>query len=354
MFEEIVAIVGASSELRELPLSFFHKNFAVGEGFSSAPLLRLNDDSVEIVYIFRYAVEKPVEEKGMDNWVIRQTGLYHKYDIASKDSTLVLFHPRAECEFQRRLMHFLQSPSERACLHRNPLLIHSILFGTFFPVWRDYLKHLEILMLPIANSTVAAEIDKPLRINHESLTAIRSTENKCLVLQPIFRALDRTFELLHQANAALGECGATQERDLKAMGQMLDNYSRVVNSYGEGAWSLQNRTSRIAAHITDTLSFNDAYVAKRQTQYMLRDSTTVRVITVVTLVYLPSTFMATLLGMNSFFEMDPDSRHLVVSPQFWIYIVCSVPLTAATLCYWWYFQKAKQRSSRETNKALMV
>jgi Mg2+ and Co2+ transporter CorA len=84
---------------------------------------------------------------------------------------------------------------------------------------------------------------------------------------------------------------------------------------------------------------------------MLRDSTTVRVITVVTLIYLPATFTATLLGMNSFFEMD-DNRRIVVSPQFWIYIVCAVPLTVATLSYWWYFQKAKQRGERSMNGAI--
>jgi putative salt-induced outer membrane protein YdiY len=143
-----------------------------------------------------------------------------------------------------------------------------------------------------ANTTVAAEIDKPLRVNHESLTAVRNTENRCLALQPIFRSLDKTFDVLHQANAALGECGEIEKHDLQMMKQLLNNYSATVNSYGQAAWSLQSRTSRVAAHITDTLSFKDAYIAKRQTEFMLRDSTTVRVITVVTLVYLPATFMA--------------------------------------------------------------
>lgn len=143
-----------------------------------------------------------------------------------------------------------------------------------------------------ANTTVAAEIDKPLRVNHESLTAVRNTENRCLTLQPIFRSLDKTFDVLHQANAALGECGEIEKHDLQMMKQLLNNYSATVNSYGQAAWSLQSRTSRIAAHITDTLSFKDAYISKRQTEFMLRDSTTVRVITVVTLVYLPATFMA--------------------------------------------------------------
>ncbi|KAL4862469.1 hypothetical protein BDV12DRAFT_190391 [Aspergillus spectabilis] len=353
MFEEIIDIAGASSDLLELPLSFFQKVIEIEEGFSAAPVFRHNGDSFETLYIMKYAFEKPFQEKGKDPWVLRQTGVYHKYEFATKNSTWVFLHPKQDCEFQKRLMHFIQSPNQRASLHLNPLLIHSLLFGTFFPAWRDYLKELESRVLPIANTTVAAEIDKPLRVNHESLTAVRSTETRCLILQPIFRSLDRTFEVLHQANASLSDFGIIQQTDLKAMKLLLNNYSGAVNSYGQAAWSLHSRTSRIATHITDTLSFKDAYIAKRQTEFMLRDSTTVRVITVVTLIYLPSTFMATLLGMNSFFEMD-DNRRLVVSPQFWIYIVCAIPLTAATLCYWWYFQKAKQRSEQSSSGGMMV
>ncbi|KKK18963.1 hypothetical protein AOCH_004602 [Aspergillus ochraceoroseus] len=173
-------------------------------------------------------------------------------------------------------------------------------------------------------------------------------------MQPIFRSLDKILEVLHQANGALSDCNATEQSEVQAMRQLLTNYSSMVNSYAQGAWSLQARAARIAAHITDTLSFKDAYVAKRQSDLMLRDSTTVRVITVVTLIYLPSSFMATLLGMNSFFEMDSDSHRLIISPQFWIYVVCSVPLTGATLLYWWFFQREKQHAEVMNKDVFMV
>ncbi|KAL4951767.1 hypothetical protein BDW69DRAFT_196210 [Aspergillus filifer] len=353
MFEDVVDIAGASPDLLELPLSFFQKNNPVEEGFNSAPVSRLHANSIEIVYIIKYAFEKPLEEKGKDPWVLRQTGVYHKYDFTTKNSTLVFLNPTQECQFQTRLMNLIRLQQQQAQLFENPLLIHSILFGTFCGAWRDYLKHLESRILSIANTTVAAEIDKPLRVNHESLTAVRSTENRCLVLHPIFRSLEKTCDVLHQANATLAGSGTTQDHALQAMKQLLNNYSASISAYGQAAWSLQNRTSRIACHITDTLSFKDAHIAKRQTEFMLRDSTTVRVITVVTLIYLPSTFMATLLGMNSFFEMD-ENRRIVVAPQFWIYVVCAIPLTAATLCYWWYFQRSKQRKETSATDALMV
>ncbi|KAL4960020.1 uncharacterized protein BDV14DRAFT_193313 [Aspergillus stella-maris] len=353
MFEEVVDIAGASSDLLELPLSFFQKSNPLEEGFNSAPVFRLHANSIEIVYIIKYAFEKPLEEKGKDPWVLRQTGVYHKYDFTTKNSTLIFLNPTQQCQFQTRLMNLVRLQEQQAQLIQNPLLVHSILFGTFCAAWRDYLKHLESRILSIGNTTVAAEIDKPLRVNHESLTAVRSTENRCLVLHPIFRSLEKTCDVLHQANATLAGAGTTEDHALEAMKQLLNNYSASVSAYAQAAWSLQNRTSRIACHITDTLSFKDAYIAKRQTEFMLRDSTTVRVITVVTLIYLPSTFMATLLGMNSFFEMD-ENRRIVVAPQFWIYVVCAIPLTAATLCYWWYFQRSKQRKEPSAADALMV
>lgn len=46
MFREIVDIAGASSDLLELPLSFFKKTIALEEGFSSGPVVRHNADSI--------------------------------------------------------------------------------------------------------------------------------------------------------------------------------------------------------------------------------------------------------------------------------------------------------------------
>lgn len=46
MFREIVDIAGASSDLLELPLSFFQRSMAVEEGFSSSPVIRHSADSI--------------------------------------------------------------------------------------------------------------------------------------------------------------------------------------------------------------------------------------------------------------------------------------------------------------------
>ena len=60
--------------------------------------------------------------------------------------------------------------------------------------------------------------------------------------------------------------------------------------------------------------------------------------------------LQTVLGMNSFFEMD-KSNNLVISPQFWIWVVIAIPLTAITVTYWWIRnRRSMARRHRETKE----
>lgn len=253
----------------------------------------------------------------MDPWAIRQTAVYQKYDTETNRSTWIFFNPTMNCAFQERLMTLLRSPSQVVAFKRQPLLIHNILLGTFFPLWRDYLAHYERKILTIvryifaeigyifqtnvsqANTNMAQRLEEELRLNHETLNTVRHAEARCLSLVPIFRSLQRKFKALHDFNDALAERNVIQQSDAHAMKQLLHNYINMVDAYTQQAEFLKSRTACLAVSITDTLSFKDSYTTKSQSQYMLDltlstvdDSTTVRVITIVTLIYLPSTFMA--------------------------------------------------------------
>ncbi|KAF7593744.1 hypothetical protein BBP40_010920 [Aspergillus hancockii] len=345
LFEAIASTAGTSDSLLNLALSFHDKFMATEEAFSSAPVFNCNDCSIEIAYTFKYAFKK-IDNDKPESWSTRQTGVYQKYDIKKKHSTWIFMNPNKECLFQKRLTQLLLSQIYCSQLKEHPLLIHNILFATFLPNWRDYLAAYEARVLPVSNTTMVERIQDTLRINHQMLTSIRAVELRCLPLQAIFRSFGKTLSVLQQGNNALRDCSIVHPASWQSMKQLLDNYDHSVDAYSQGASFLQSRAATTAQLISDTFAFKSSDTAQRQTIYMLDltrktvdDSTTVRVITIVTLIYLPSTFMATLLGMNSFFEMDPDTRKLIVSPQFWIFVVCSVPLTAVTVLYWWLRRK---------------
>ncbi|KNG82886.1 hypothetical protein ANOM_007533 [Aspergillus nomiae NRRL 13137] len=349
MFEDIGNLTSSSHVLHNLSLSFHDKFMATEAAFSSAPAFIRNEQSIEIAYIFKYPFKKANNDRP-DSWTVRQTGVYQKFDTATKHSTWIFLNPTKDCLFQQRLMEILMCPLQCAQLTQHPLLIHNLLFATFFPNWREYLGSQEDRALTIYNTTVTQHIQEPLRVNHNMWASIRAIESRCLPLQAVFRSFDKTVQTLHKANNALRDCGTLHHLSWHKMDQLLDNYESHADAYLQAASFLQSWTTTTAQLIADNLSFNNSYTAQQQSDYMLSltsstvdDSSTVRVITVVTLIYLPSTFMATLLGMNSFFEMDSQTHKLIVSPQFWIFVVCAVPLTAVTVLYWWIRSQRQQK-----------
>lgn len=146
---------------------------------------------------------------------------------------------------------------------------------------------------------MAQRLEEELRVNHKTLSTVRHAEARCLSLTPIFSSLQKVFQALHDLNNTLPERNITQQSNAHAMKQLLNNYGNMVDAYTQQASFLKSRTACLAVSITDTLSFKDSNTARSQSQYMLDltlstvdDSTTVRVITIVTLIYLPFTFMA--------------------------------------------------------------
>ncbi|THC95903.1 hypothetical protein EYZ11_004634 [Aspergillus tanneri] len=274
------------------------------EAYSSAPMFSYNGRYFEVAYIFKYAFPKAKDNK-TEAWALRQTGVYHKYDSEIDQSTWIFMNPTKSCLFQERLGQMRLSSEYDTAFKIHPLLVHHILFTTFFPNWRDYLASYEARVLAVSNTTTTQRVQETLNVNHQTLTFIRSVEARCLPLRAIFCSFDKTLQILRKANDVLRDCGRVDHAPWMAMEQLLGNYKNHLEAYSQGAAFLQNRTATTAHLITDTFSFKNSHRAHEQTEHMLDltlstvdDSTTVRVITVVTLIYLPSTFVATLLGMN--------------------------------------------------------
>jgi Mg2+ and Co2+ transporter CorA len=65
-----------------------------------------------------------------------------------------------------------------------------------------------------------------------------------------------------------------------------------------------------------------------------RDSAAMKTIAVLTIVFLPGTFVATILSMDMFQWQPDDGGPATVSRLFWVYWVITIPLTAIVLAGW--------------------
>ncbi|KAH0547935.1 hypothetical protein GP486_008324 [Trichoglossum hirsutum] len=70
-----------------------------------------------------------------------------------------------------------------------------------------------------------------------------------------------------------------------------------------------------------------------------QDSSAMKSIAILTMVFLPGTAVATLFSVSTFFSTSPRSPHLTVSSSFWIYWVVTVPLTLVVLIIWRLWMK---------------
>ena len=88
----------------------------------------------------------------------------------------------------------------------------------------------------------------------------------------------------------------------------------------------------------------------------LRDSSAMKSIALLTMVFLPSTALATIFSMGSFFSQTSDNAHLIVSREIWIFGAITAPITifvVATYLVWvqraeisrWWKQKRQRRQN---------
>lgn len=80
------------------------------------------------------------------------------------------------------------------------------------------------------------------------------------------------------------------------------------------------------------------------------DSIAMKTISILGIIYLPGTFVATLFSMDTFGwggDNDEKPSSLKISPDVWIYWVTAVPLTVITFLVWIWWTRKEARKSRE-------
>ncbi|RYP90935.1 hypothetical protein DL770_002940 [Monosporascus sp. CRB-9-2] len=289
-------------------------------------------DESQISYTIRYPELKESENR----WAMRQTAVYHCYNTQTHQSVFVLLSPAVNSLAHQRAEQYLT-----ACHSGNlkgPFWLHDIVFSTYLPAWRQYIADLERKFLPISGTTFSTYIDKELRVGYDNLSTLVSLQNRFLQVPAI---LGHAIDTLKELYVLLDEHPLLrilpfETRQLTI--QLRNQYSNC-RAYSRNATYLQQRTQATATLLSDTLSFRDQVVAKEQNGTMLQLNKSAVFITMLTLFYLPASFVATFFGMN-FFDLDNESGRIVGSSMIWIFVVSAILLTAATFAsYYWLLRR---------------
>ncbi|KAH0545389.1 hypothetical protein FGG08_000530 [Glutinoglossum americanum] len=165
----------------------------------------------------------------------------------------------------------------------------------------------------------------------------------CIYLIESFNALIRT----------LGRMRADHKRLFRkavATQTMLEYRTGLFHSAKLRLVSMDSRTKNIIA-----LAFN--LVTQQDSRVMQKDSDSMNTIAVLTMVFLPASTIATIFG-SQFFNLDSshDPPTFIVSTQFWIFWVVTLPVTVTALSTWWMLHQRRvgRNSPWKVGKAQLV
>ncbi|KAI3551427.1 hypothetical protein CABS03_01486 [Colletotrichum abscissum] len=350
MFELVMEKLSLNGSLRDIVSCFYTRNMNVEEVFCMPYTERRKGSVVEASYTIRYPEYKPEE----DTWVIRQTGVYHRCDAASRQSLFVMINPTPDSQASNRAIEWLSSRNGAAGSEtetHDHVWLHKLVFETYLPAWRFYIASMERQFLPLSYKTLINFIDEPTTMKASHLTKLASLANRFQTISSILESSEETLSELSAlcSHSLLLPKGSSMENAdnevLQESASEFENFRRQCRAFSRTAADLHHRAQTTSQLLANTLSFREQLDSRKQNENMLRLNKSVVFITTLTLLYLPPSFIATFFGMN-FFDMDTMTGKIVGSPMIWIYALCSVALTTLTFATYYAMREGSYLNAK--------
>jgi hypothetical protein len=191
-------------------------------------------------------------------------------------------------------------------------------------------------------------------ISPEVLDDALTIEEALLPLEAILSSLVHTLEALTEYY----DPHRGHRMPIVQGGEGILSFQRAqIVAYRENARFLTKKHASLLQLFDKTFAF-------QHQQVMLDDSTTVKVITVITLVYLSFTVVGvrplpfvpnkakisfqTIMGMPIFY-LEEGTKTLLMSQDIWKYFVVSIPLTALSMAYWQFRVWSRRWAARPSH-----
>ncbi|TGO23821.1 hypothetical protein BPAE_0121g00220 [Botrytis paeoniae] len=288
---------------------------------------------------------------GTNPWSIRQTAVYHgrkpdetsslPVSIKSVPSILLIIAPTSNSEM--RMTAYLE---ERAADKRQTSSwnLHRIVVSDSLSGWPDYMASLEARLREQTNLIICATDDMEEEsssehgIGFESRQELKVLDDFVLDLLMILRTKVETITSLRdQCKEYVNESGKQMEPEDRASHYLIlrefDEYVKDAESYLGHAKDLKDRIQSTVTLLSDFLNHEENKSMHHLTERSTKDAAAVKILTIITLVYLPTTIVANFFSTQ--FVQTSDSGHMTITENSWILAAISIPLTAFTIILWW-------------------
>jgi hypothetical protein len=291
-----------------------------------------------------------------EQWSLRQSAVYNRFEPEQGGATWIFITLSKHA--QSRIDDYVVEESQLQTA--DPMDIHLLVLDTALSNWRPYLVDLstEVDEHTVQVAGMSPDDQGPIGLSDASIGDIMLLDEKLINALLVARAQLNTVKSLQISESTntvhpQGDSKFTQyvlqEQtsdlelcivQLNALRTKLSSARTLLSSFldlGSGL-ALQNlaRESRQENEEMRRLSERMHQLTEKAT----KDAAAVKVLTILTLIYLPATVVSNFFS-TSFVGTEGPSNHITVSSDWWVFVAVSVPLTAFTL-YIWYIWKNQQ------------
>ena len=241
-------------------------------------------------------------------------------------------HPAFQDQIYDVLMHYCSHSLQGQAYQLHPAFVAHVLELFDHSVWtlRDRVRDIEKRRM----DKTEPETDYPLL--HEIARHV------CHSSETLSVAIDTTSSMRTQCGLLERESSRDTSAPCVRVRQRLDFLQQLLNG-------LHARSVAVEARLKNELNLAINLVAQQETAATVRiskaarsDGAAMRAVAVITLLFLPSTFVSTIFSMT-FFSFSPggpgERQSWVVSDKIWIYWLFTVPLTIVALLTWLWWQR---------------
>ncbi|KAF8533922.1 hypothetical protein BDD12DRAFT_913790 [Trichophaea hybrida] len=264
-------------------------------------------------------------------------------------SNVTLICSGAPVGLENRLKEFLAVSSNVDVIMQDPYALWIPVLMESWILMDDTVWYLQELFGKLENQTI-------------KYTQNMSNENWNTKFEVDFQRLHNLakhiIHLKEGSDAILYSLEALQKghKDMHMGEGMVRNATKKSFDYTANLfWSTNVRLSALEKKVDNIINLafhlvgqQDTRQAKIDSKIFLKDSANMRVIAVVTMLFLPGTAIATLFGSN-FFSMSSSGK-FVQSGDFWIFWVVALPVSIITFL-WWIIALRKKEDVEENRDA---
>jgi len=298
-----------------------------------------------------------------DPWSIRQTGVYHgiktgmsamapKLRQTDLQSRFLIIAPSENAE-SKIARHLEQAALSKSSI--SPWNIHRIIISDSLAGWQDYMASIETRLWQQTVDLICSgpndddESPPDWNMKYGRRQELKVIENFVMDLMVIVPAMLDTIDGLRvQCRTFLETNEVELTKAERSCHEMIlrefDEYVKDAKLNVDRAKELKSRTESTINLLSLFLSQHSNDSMHQLTEKSTKDAAAVKILTVITLIYLPTTIVANFFSTQ--FVQTSASGHMTLLANSWILAAVSVPLTAVTIMLWWFWVYLAERRKK--------